>query len=305
MSELVKQFLKYMHASKGCSKHTIDNYERDLNGYIEFIKFHEIKELNQVDRSLFLMYMQALKSGEVSGKPLSQRSIARKCSSLRSFYRYLAIHHGIQESPMQGIRLKMENKKLPEFLTFHQVLQLLESFDCTTDVGLRNRCLVEMMYACGLRVSELTSIRLSQLDLNDLVLRVHGKGNKERIVPFYPSLKKRLIKYINDVRSGWLKHPQDALFISRLGNPLSDRTVQQMVSKAGESISLPLRLHPHLLRHSFATHMLDNGADLRLVQELLGHENLSSTQIYTHISIDRLRSAIEDGHPHSIKNQQN
>ncbi len=302
MNNYVEQFISYIESTKSGSIHTVDNYKRDLFNFVQFLELHEITDFEKVDKNIFMYYVQALKTGEITGNKLSERSVSRKCSSLRSFYRYLNKVHKVQNNPLLTIKSNKQIKKLPDFLTFNQVMDLLESFDLSDKVALRNRCMIEIMYACGLRVSEVSNLRISNIDFNSLMIKVTGKGNKERLVPFYPSLSKRLLNYVQTSRSAFVQEEHDILFVSQKGNPITPRAIQLIIKKSALEAQLLVAVHPHMLRHSFATHLLDNGADLRLVQEYLGHENLSSTQIYTHITLDRLKAVIESDHPHSKKN---
>ncbi|MFI3284860.1 MAG: tyrosine-type recombinase/integrase, partial [Erysipelotrichaceae bacterium] len=185
-------------------------------------------------------------------------------------------------------------------LTFEQVIKLLSSFDLSNPTDLRNRVAIELIYACGLRVSELSDLKWSDIDDKEMLISILGKGKKRRIVPFYPNLNKLLIRYRKEYYEIY-KGEVDNVIINQKGHSMSVRYIQQVLQKQGVHANLTVQLHPHMLRHSFATHLLDNGMDLRMVQELLGHENLSTTQIYTHVSLDRLKEVIEKSHPHRKK----
>lgn len=299
MDELLEQFLNYINSTRTGSIHTLDNYQRDLNHFIAFLENHQIDDLNAVDKTLFLEYTKQLKSGVITGSVLSDATFARQISTLRSFYKYLNRYHEVTINPAKAMRTPKTAKKLPEFLTFDQMRNLLDSFDMTTSAGYRDRCIVETIYACGLRVSEVASLKVSRLYLQEGILTVLGKGSKERMVPFYPGLGRLLSAYLYEIRPQLIQEEHDTLFVSLKGNPITPRAIQMMLQKAASDAGLMINVHPHMLRHSFATHMLDNGADLRMVQELLGHENLSTTQIYTHVTVDRLKDAVEHAHPHS------
>ncbi len=301
MENLVAKYLNYVEVTKSGSMHTISNYQRDLKNFVDFLVHHDIDDFKDVDKKIFMLYVQALKTGEITGNKLNERSVARKCSALRSFYRYLNKYHDLSHNPLLIVRSSKSIKKLPEFLTFNQVMDLLEQFNLDDIVALRNRCMIEMMYACGLRVSEVATLKVENIDFNQHILKVIGKGNKERIIPFYPALAKRLNSYLSEARAVWIKDEHTYLFVSQKGNPITPRAIQLILKEASINAQLMLQVHPHMLRHSFATHLLDNGADLRMVQELLGHENLSSTQIYTHVTLDRLKEVIASDHPLSKK----
>ena len=179
------------------------------------------------------------------------------------------------------------------------MMTLFDSFDLNDPAALRNRAILETMYACGLRVSEVCSLTLAELDLNERILTVTGKGDKQRIVPFYKRLRTLLTRYLRDSRALYLKEEHGFVFVSQRGAPITPRAVQLILAQAGQDAGLNQPLHPHILRHSFATHLLDNGVDLRTVQELLGHSSLSTTQIYTHVTVDRLKQSVDAAHLHS------
>ncbi|MDO5121603.1 MAG: tyrosine-type recombinase/integrase, partial [Erysipelotrichaceae bacterium] len=240
-----------------------------------------------------------LRSGDITGNRLSNASFSRHLSSLRSFYKYLYQYHGIISNPLQGLRGTSSRRKLPEFLTFDQMETMLNSFDLSKPSEVRDRCILETMYACGLRVSECAGLKLSRVHLGEHYLSVIGKESKERMVPFYPRAGQLLAVYIKEVRPLYMKDDHDFLFVNQKGKPVSVRMIQMLCESTGEKADLPVHVHPHMIRHSFATHLLDNGADLRIVQELLGHETLSTTQIYTHVTEDRLRRVVDKAHPHS------
>lgn len=299
--DYLEEFLEYIASTRTGSLSTQKAYRRDIQYFLEFLKEREVTDLKSVDQTLFLEYTQLFKSGKITGKAPEDASFARTMAALRSFYRYLGRYHGFEDNPAELIRGGSVSKKLPEFLTFEQVRDLLDSFDLTTAAGLRNRCITEMIYACGLRVSEAAGLKVSRLDLNGCFCTVLGKGSKERMVPFYPGLSRLLRKYLSEVRAYWIKEEHDILFVSQRGKPITARSIQLILEAAGIQANLAVGVHPHMLRHSFATHLLDNGADLRMVQELLGHQNLSTTQIYTHVTVDRLNSTVQKAHPHAKK----
>ena len=190
-----------------------------------------------------------------------------------------------------------KEKKIPEFLFYDEMIELLESIPLDTDENIRNRAMFEMMYACGLRVSEVVSLKIDDIDLNDQIVRVVGKGSKERIIPFYDEAKEYLILYLNKVRKKMCTDKERNCFLNLKGQPLTTRGVQYILDKVVLKSGLLLKVHPHMFRHSFATHLLDNGADLRIVQELLGHSNLSTTQIYTHVSKEHLKNTYKKAFP--------
>lgn len=217
-------------------------------------------------------------------------------------FRYLNEFVGIQGNPFLYIKGPKPAKRIPEFLFYDEMELFLSGFDCEKKDGLRNRAMFELMYACGLRVSELVALQLQDIDFYDQVLHITGKGDKQRIVPFYDLAKDLVQRYLKEVRESWLQqehHP--FVFVNQRGAPLTSRGVQYLMQKHAEAMGLGMRIHPHMFRHSFATHLLDNGADLRVVQELLGHASLSTTQIYVHVSQERLKRSYEAAHPRAKK----
>ncbi|MBQ4343394.1 MAG: tyrosine recombinase XerC [Erysipelotrichaceae bacterium] len=301
MDELLERYLGYLANSRSGSIHTLDAYARDLGRFVSFMEQRGIEKANEITKMDVLEYTQALKSGKLSEKPLSDSSYARNLSALKSFFKYLNLHEGVENNPVRSFKAKIKGRKIPEFMTLDEIAALLNVFDLNDPVDLRNRCVVEVMYACGLRLSEASTLKCSKISFEEEILVVHGKGDKERMIPFYPGCKEIMKKYLYEARPLWDKNESDAFFLNQKGKALSGRSMENILKQACIRANLPDSIHPHMIRHSFATHLLDNGADLRLVQELLGHENLSTTQIYTHVTVDRLSSIIHHSHPHSKK----
>ena len=301
MDDLFERYLGYLSNTKSGSKHTLDAYSRDLRRFLDFMEQRDIHDANQISKLDVLEYTEALKSGKLGDKPVSESSYARNLSVLKSFYRYLNLHEGIENNPVIFFKAKNKGRKIPEFLTLDEIAAILNVFDCSNPAELRNRCIIEVMYACGLRLSEISSLKCSRISFEEEVLFVCGKGNKERMVPFYPGCAQVMKRYLRDARVLWDKGKSDAFFLNQKGTALSGRSIEDILKQACLRAGLSESIHPHMIRHSFATHMLDNGADLRLVQELLGHENLSTTQIYTHVSVDRLKSVVSQNHPYAKK----
>lgn len=301
LDKSLESFLDYIRLSKSGSTKTEDAYRRDIGRFLAYLHEENIVSFEAVDKEVMMNYMTLLRSGQITKTKISNTSFARVLSSLRSFYKYLNRTQGIENNPIQHFKSPKTKKSLPNFLTFEQMMSLLRSFDLSDPVECRNRCIIETIYACGLRVSEVTSLKVQDIHMNQQVLTVIGKGNKERMIPFYPKCGRLIEKYMNEARPCWLKEEHGFLFVSQSGKPITPRAVQLILKSAGERIGLSVEVHPHMLRHSFATHLLDNGADLRVVQELLGHENLSTTQIYTHVTVDRLKNVVQQSHPRSKK----
>ena len=289
-----KKFLNYLLHEKQYSVHTYTNYERDLNQFRDFLKLinniflADLKNIAESEVRDFLA--QVLISGA------ARRSVARKLSSIRSFFKYLYRQGIIDRTPTDGLTAPKLNKPLPKFLTIKEVERLLEIPDTSTPNGKRDCAIIEVLYSTGMRISELVNLKHSQIHWNEEVIRVMGKGNKERMVLIGGIAKNALQKYIdNPTYIG--KNQDSPVFRNKFGNKLGALSIQRMINNSAKLAGIPSNVTPHVLRHSFATHMLDAGADLRCVQELLGHVSLSTTQIYTHITPERLKKAYEKAHP--------
>ena len=299
LMSVAEEFVEFIVARRSGSPATADSYGRDLERFAAYLAEKKITDFGQVDKAVMFDYVTLLRSGKITRGKISDSSFSRMLSTLRSFYHYLIRYKGVKVNPTRGLRAPKLNRTIPEFLTFDQMMTLFDSFDLNDPAALRNRAILETMYACGLRVSEVCSLTLAELDLNERILTVTGKGDKQRIVPFYKRLRTLLTRYLRDSRALYLKEEHGFVFVSQRGAPITPRAVQLILAQAGQDAGLNQPLHPHMLRHSFATHLLDNGVDLRTVQELLGHSSLSTTQIYTHVTVDRLKQSVDAAHPHS------
>ena len=288
MEKQLENFLDYIVTINSGSENTRDAYKRDLKRYIEYLKQEGIDNLDTVDRTIVLGYINYLRMDKRFNK-LSNRSLSRNLSSLRYFYRYLLDIKEVSSNPFLAVKIPNEKNKIPDYLFEDEIDMLLESFDLNDDFGYRDRTIFEVMDGCGLRLSELCNLKIEDIDFNNQLLSILGKGSKRRLVPFYNMIGQLLENYINNIRKKYIKEEHNFVFINRNGGKLSNRGVQYLLNKTVKKNNLPLQLSPHTLRHSFATHLLDAKVDIRIVQELLGHSNLSTTQIYTHITIDRLK----------------
>ncbi len=298
MMEWKQRFLDYINQLNTGSKHTLEAYERDIDDFIAFLNEEGITSFEHTDRIVVMNYIASLRQRDGVSGAMKNTSIARKLSSLRSFYRYLNEFIGIQENPFLYVKGPKISRRIPEFLFYDEMELFLSSFDLQKEVDLRNRALFELMYACGLRVSEIVALRLEDIDFIDQVVHITGKGDKQRIVPFYDMAKEILLHYIEEVREKWIqKEKHSIVFINQRGKGLTTRGVQYLMQRQADALNMSIHIHPHMFRHSFATHLLDNGADLRLVQELLGHSSLSTTQIYVHVSQERLKNVYIQAHP--------
>jgi integrase/recombinase XerC len=291
MQEVFNKYIAYLEAERNVSAYTVRNYTNDLMEFFAFVSGKGIETLKDVNKLTLRSYLAHLLE-----KGFAKSSIARKLSAIRSFYRYLMREDMISASPAATTVSPKLDKRLPYFLTIEEAKRLVESPDLTQPQGQRDRALLELLYASGLRVSELVNMNLDQLNLATNEIRVWGKGAKERMVLIGTPAAQALNNYIDKGRRELLGDKKNnALFVSRYGGRLPARTVQKILTKYARNINK--KVHPHILRHTFATHLLDGGADLKVVQELLGHADLSSTQIYTHVTQSRARKIYLAAHP--------
>ena len=293
MQAVFNKYVDYLEAERNASPYTVRNYTTDLLGFFQFLRDRDIDSLKGVDRHVLRDYLSYLME-----KGFVKASIARKLSAIRSFYRYLLREEIISVSPVATTSSPKLDRRLPSFLTIEEVGRLLEAPDLSTPQGLRDCALLELLYASGLRVSELVSLNLEQVNLDSNEVRVWGKGSKERIVLMGEPAARALSTYLTRGRPEFLgKKGTNALFLNRYGGRLIERRVQRILEKYTDIAGIGRRVYPHMLRHTFATHLLDGGADLRVVQELLGHASLSSTQIYTHVSKSQAKKVYLSAHP--------
>jgi integrase/recombinase XerC len=280
------------------------NYRNDLignkngtkKGFFQFLSLRNISNLGEVNKTVLRDYL-----GYLAGCNIATTSISRKLSAVRSFYRYLSREKIIDNNPVDGMSSPRLEKRLPEFLTIEEVNSLLASPDAKSPAGMRDRAIIELIYAAGLRVSEIAGLDIEDVDLASRTIRVLGKGNKERIAVIGEPARAALLSYLENGRQKLKGNNRcSRLFINYQGQPLTSRWMQMLVSKYAAACGLQKKVHPHTLRHTFATHLLDGGADLRVVQELLGHSNLSTTQIYTHITKAQAKKIYLSSHPMAI-----
>lgn len=294
----VEKYLQFATHMNTGSLHTLEAYQRDIYEFVNFMKSEDVDDFSNVDRYVVNNYLVWLRKKTTRNGVLKNSTVSRKISSLRSFYRYLNQYTDVLNNPFIYVKSPKQSKKIPEFLFINEIENLLDSFDMSKKEEFRNRLMIETMYACGLRLSELCNLKMKDLHLSEGIMRVTGKGDKQRIVPFYPALADLMKEYLNKVRPFWVKDlKNEYIFVNVRGEKISSRGVQFILNKAVVNAGLDVHVHPHMLRHSFATHLLDNGADLRVVQELLGHASLSTTQIYTHVTQERMKAVYESAHP--------
>jgi integrase/recombinase XerC len=293
MQVIFNKYVQYLEVERNASPYTVRNYKTDLLDFFDFLKTKNINSLETVDKHLLRDYLSNLiNRGIVKG------SIARKLSAIRSFFRYLVREEMLPASPVAATSSPRLDRRLPSFLTIEQIEKLLSAPDLTKPQGLRDYAIMELLYASGLRVSELVNLDVEQVGLGNDELLVRGKGSKERLViigkPAIAALKAYLQKGREFIRDG---KKSRALFIYRGGGRLTERRIQKILEGYATAAGIDKHVHPHLLRHTFATHLLDGGADLKVVQELLGHSSLSSTQIYTHVTQSQAKKVYMAAHP--------
>ncbi len=302
MQEVFNKYINYLKAERNASPYTVRNYTSDLagnyargsqKGFFQFLRLRKIGSLDEVDKQVLRDYISWLMKQGVA-----KASIARKLSAIRSFYRYLVWEEMLSKNPLEKATSPKLDRRLPSFLTIEEVKRLLVAPDLSTHRGQRDRALLELLYASGPRVSELVQLDLGQVNLDTREIRVWGKGSKERMVLMGKPAAEALSTYLSQGRPKLLGGKRSsALFLNRYGGRLTERSVQTMLERYAKQVGINKWVHPHMLRHTFATHLLDGGADLRVVQELLGHANLSSTQIYTHVTRSQARKVYLSAHP--------
>jgi tyrosine recombinase XerC len=285
LKNYIARFEKYINIEKNYSGHTLRNYKSDLEEFSLFLGKKTPDKVSHLDMRRFL--------AELRGKNSSKRTIVRKLASIRSFFKFLFREKYIKINPAEGIFTPKVDKNLPEFLDAEKIIKLITSPDTGTAQGLRDRAILEVLYSTGIRVSELVGLNREKVDFISGSLRVRGKGKKERLALLGKEAQKALRNYL---REG-IALKTDAVFLNKNGTRLTDRSVRRIINKYINKCGIEQNISPHSIRHSFATHLIDNGADLRSVQELLGHENLSTTQIYTHMGSRRLQDMYKKAHP--------
>ncbi|MCL6588554.1 MAG: tyrosine recombinase XerC [Firmicutes bacterium] len=314
IENLVEEFLANYKAGKNASIHTVESYALDLRQFLEFLGQEQIHHLELINHLVIRKYLARMKS-----IPLARATISRKMSCIRSFFKFLCAQDYLKDNPALGVSIPKREKRLPEFLYSEEMAALLSLPDQSTKLGIRNQAILEILYSSGLRLREIVGLKLSDLDLSAGYLRVFGKGAKERLVPLGGYAKRSLELYLEKVRPGLVMNnslkasaspsgdgtcakigavkPVENVFLNYRGTRLSGRSIQRMLAKYIQQLAVARKISPHTIRHSFATHLLENGADLRVVQELLGHVDISTTQIYTHVTKERIRTVYLKSHP--------
>lgn len=293
--EKVNDFIKYLQYEKNYSDYTVTNYRLDLEQFIKYCQNNQIDyfKITYVQARSYLNYLYNEEKAKAS-------SISRKISSLRSFYRFLA-NQNIENYSFHLLKLPKKGKRLPKYLEYNEIEEIFDIPDLTTPLGERNALILEMLYATGMRVGELVNIKIDDINHTQKTIKILGKGNKERIVYYNTITEKRLKLYLENGRCHLNRKNSEYLFLNELGGTLTTRGVEYILDQIMKRTTLTKHITPHMLRHSFATHLLNEGCDLLSVQELLGHESLSATNIYTHVTNDRIKDVYLKTHPRAKK----
>lgn len=293
MQDAIDEYLHFIKVERGLSSNTQENYQRDLAQYKEYLTERGIHNWNEVDRFVILDFLQKLRDENKAAS-----SVVRMMSALRQFHLFLRQEDLTNDNPMQHIDSPKKQEHLPDTLSMEEVEKLIETPDVTTPLGLRNRAILETMYATGLRVSELISLKRDDLHLSMGLIQTIGKGNKERIIPIGDIAAQWLERYFVDSRPKLVKNKElPEVFVNFHGNKLTRQGIWKNIKAIVKEAGIQKDVTPHTLRHSFATHLLENGADLRMVQELLGHSSISTTQIYTHVTKKRVAEVYQKYFP--------
>ncbi|MCK9265401.1 tyrosine recombinase XerC [bacterium] len=290
MKDTLKKFIDYLTHQKNYSINTTEAYQRDLYEFIRYLTKQHISSLKEVDYQVFMGFLSSLKE-----KNLADTTMARKVASLKIFFKYLFNRKLINSNPALILYTPRTKEKLPQFLSFDEVIKILEAPYGRTWQIFRDKAILEVLYSTGIRVGELTSLQIRDINIIEELVKVKGKGKKERIVPIGTPAMEAVLTYME-------KRPkvaEETLFLNKYRKPLSDRGVERIVNKYAVMAGVSGKISPHTFRHTFASHLLDRGADLRTVQELLGHEQITTTQIYTHITVERLKDFYNKSHPRS------
>jgi len=292
-----EKFLEKLKYEYNYSDLTINGYDYEITKFLDYLNDNHLdyKKINLDMIRNYLKYLDNLK--------YKKNSISKNLSSLRSFYKFLTEEKVILNNPFKNISNPKKDKKLPDFLNYEEINKLFDSADTTTPLGLRNRCILELLYDTGIRVSELVNLKINDIEFDKKIINILGKGKKERIVYYGDYLQEVLDKYINDSRKYLLNNKlSEYLILNNNGSKITTRGVEYIIDKMVNEAAIKHKISPHVLRHTFATHMLNGGADIKSIQQLLGHESLSTTGIYTHITNDVLRQEYLKNHPRSNLN---
>lgn len=294
LGKQMRAYCDYLLLEKSVALNTYQSYTLDLKKYYEHLTYSSLKDSSKVQETHISEFLKSL--AEIG---LSPRSIHRIFSTIRGFHKFMVIEEKAMDDPTQYVELPKRSRALPEILSFQEIERILEQPDCGKILGIRDRAILETMYAAGIRVSELLDLKQHHVMTHEGLILVYGKGSKERLIPIGKSALRWIERYQNETRSLLMKKgsSRDTLFLNARGDRLSRMAIWNIVSKCARSAGIRKKIHPHIFRHSFATHLLEGGADLRAVQEMLGHASISTTQIYTHIDREYLKEVHRTFHP--------
>lgn len=296
---LLKEYEFYIKMEKRLSKNTLASYSTDVNQYIKYIDTHnDIEDLSDIKREHITSFV-----GSMKRKGTSAKTITRKISAIKSFHEFIKKEHGVKVNVATDIESMKVEKKLPVYLSMDEIDRLLETLSETTPLDLRNKAMLELLYSSGLRITELVDLEISNLHLTMGFIKVRGKGNKERIIPLGEVARDSIRRYIESGRTKLEVNPTNVLFLNSRGEKITRVGFWKVLKQLTKAAGIDKEISPHKIRHSFATHLLQNGANLRYVQEMLGHENVSTTQIYTHLDKTKLMDVYEKAHPRSNLNK--
>ena len=296
MRNEILKFIEELKYEKNYSELTIKGYLKDLDLFLEFLSENNIKKYSDIEYNDIRLFINYLYESKYNNK-----TISRNISSLRSFFKYLKNNNLIKNNPMLLIANPKLDKKLPKYLNFNDTEKLLKAYDNNNYMSIRNSLILEMLYYTGIRVSEIVNIKLSDISIINKTIKISGKGNKDRIVYFGNKCLELINLYLKQSYNKLNINNLDYFILSKTGKKINDRQTRKILDDASEIAGIDMKISPHVLRHTFATHMLNEGADLRSVQELLGHENLSTTQVYTHLTNERIRNVYLNAHPRARK----
>ena len=293
MEGFVSEFINYLAVERGLAQNTLESYGRDLRQFQSYLQTSQMDILKDSSRSTILTYLNSLHN---KGRAVS--TISRNLAAIKSFYQYLVREKYLEKDPAANLESPKLEKKLPKILTVQEVEELLKQPDTILPAGLRDKAMLELLYATGIRVSELISLNISDINLDMGYIKCFGKGSKERIVPLGSIAARCVQDYVGRGRNKLVRtYEESALFVNHHGNRLTRQGFWKIIKKYAHEARIVKEITPHTLRHSFATHLLENGADLRSVQEMLGHADISTTQIYTHVTKNRLKEVYDKAHP--------
>ncbi len=292
---LINDFKFYLQIERGLSKNTVMSYSHDISSFVDFMENSNIKESPQNCSKETLQQFIFTQS-----KLIGSNSQARRVSALKSFFNFLIFENYCQDSPADLIEAPKIGRKLPQILNTNEIEKILDGIELNKSQGQRNRAIIETLYGSGLRVSELVEITLSNIFIKENIIRVNGKGGKQRLIPLGSYSKKFIQIYVDEIRPFKKIKDEDILFLNRNGKKMSRAMIFTIIKNAAKKVGIKKKISPHTFRHSFATHLLENGADLRTIQLLLGHESIITTEIYTHLDNKHLKKVMEEFHPRNL-----